>query len=196
MLKVLLITAVLAFTAFGADFEYSTAGAMGTVPTTGGSSSGWGEWFVTAILNNSGHDLLLTQISIPCCGPASGDYGWVVWTDVGGLNAPSGPASSADFYGPYTPVDPNPETFPPITYVHIDVSASSVVIPSGNYFAVGYDVTGNGGQINFNGVNTWSWYENAWDSDQGWGRTGIIDVYANFDTALARDTWASIKNSF
>lgn len=196
MKRLILVTMVLAFAAFGADFEYSTAGAMGTVPTLGGSSTGWGEWFVTAILNNSGHDLVLTQISIPCCGPTTGDYGWVVWTDVGGLNAPSGDATTADFYGQFSPVDTSPSTLPPVTYTDIDVSAANVIIPAGNYFCVGYDVTGNGGQVSFNGVDTWSWYENVWDSDQSWGRTDIIDVYANFDTALQRDTWASIKNSF
>ncbi len=196
MLKTLLVVLVFVFAAFGADFEYSTAGTMGTVPDLGGSSTGWGEWFITSILNDSGHDLLLTQISIPCCGPATGDYGWIVWTDVGGLTPPAGDATTADYHGPFTPVDPSSSTLPPVTYTDIDISAAGVVIPSGNYFCVGYDVTGNGGQIAFNGVDTWSWYSGMWDSDQGWGRTDIIDVYANFDTALTRDTWASIKNSF
>jgi hypothetical protein len=35
-----------------------------------------------------------------------------------------------------------------------------------------------------------------WDGDQAWGRTDIIDVYADYITALERNTWASIKNSF
>lgn len=196
MNKLLVILAVLALSVSAADFEYSTTGTMGTVPTTGGSYDGWGEWFITAIENNSGNDLLLTQISIPCCGPTTGDYGWVVWSDVGGLNAPAGDAATADYYGAFSPVDPSPDTFPPTTYTDIDVSAAGAVIPAGNFFCVGYDNTGNGGQIDFNGVDTWAWYEGAWDGDQAWSRTAVIDVYADYVNALQRNSWASIKTSF
>ncbi len=195
-MKLLVILALVASLAFAADFEYSTTGSMGTAPTQGGASGAWGDWFVTSILNDSGHDIVLTQLSIPCCGPATGDYGWIVWTDVGGLVPPEGPASTADFYGAFTPVDPSPYTNPPTTYTDIDVSAASVLIPSGNYFCVGYDVTSIGGYILFNGVDTWSWFDGKWDSDQSWGYTAVIDVYADYVASLERNSWGSIKTSF
>ena len=113
-------------------------------------------------------------------GPATGAYGWLVWTNVGGLNAPAGDATTADYYGSFTPVDPNPKTFPPTTYTYIDISAQNIVIPAGNYFCIGYDVTGNGGQTSFNGVDTWAWYGSVWDPDQGWSRTAILQVTADY----------------
>lgn len=187
---------VISVVAGAADFEYNSGGAMGTVPTMGGSSTGWGEWFALPILNDSGHDLILTELGFPCCGPPTGADGWLVWTDVGGLNPPAGEASTADFSGTFTPVDPDPSTYPPVTYTYIDVSAENVLIASGAYFCIGYDVTGIGGHVAFNGVDTWSWYEDAWDSDQNWSRTAILEVSANYDTALERNTWGSIKSTF
>ena len=196
MKLVLVLLTVAAFSVFAADFEYNTGGAMGTVPTLGGSFDGWGEWFVTSVLNDTGHDLVLTELGFPCGGPATGDYGWVVWTDVGGLVAPSGEASTADYYGAFTPTSDDPSTIPPTVYSYIDVSAENIVIANGAYFCFGYDNTGVGGQIDTNGVDTWSWYENAWDSDAAWGRTDIMEVSANYDTALSRNSWGSIKTSF
>ncbi len=187
---------VLAVMAGAADFEYNSGGAMGTVPTTGGSSTGWGEWFVVPILNDSGNDIVLTDLGFPCCGPATSDDGWLVWTDVGALNPPAGEASTADYSGAFTPVDPAPDTFPPITYTYVDISAENIVIPDGVYFCIGYDVTGNGGQVDFNGVDTWSWYDNVWDSDQAWGRTDVLEVSADFFQALEQNSWGSIKATF
>ena len=196
MKLVIVLLTVVAFSVFAADFEYNTGGAMGTVPTLGGSFDGWGEWFITSVLNDTGHDLVLTELGFPCGGPATGDYGWVVWTDVGGLVAPTGEASSADYYGAFTPTSPDPSTIPPTTYSYIDVSAEDIVIADGAYFCFGYDNTGIGGQVDDNGVLTWSWYEGAWDSDNAWGRTDIMEVSANYDTALSRNSWGSIKTSF
>ncbi len=196
-MKVLVVALLsVALLASAADFEYNSGGAMGTVPTTGGSSSGWGEWFVVSILNDSGQDILLMELGFPCCGPPTGADGWLVWTDVGGLNPPAGDASTADYSGAFTPLDPAPDTFPPITYTYIDVSAEDIVIANGAYFCIGYDVTGNGGQVDFNGVDTWSWYGGVWDSDQAWSRTDILEVSADYDTALERNTWGSIKATF
>ena len=169
---------VMAFSAailVGEDFEYSTGGAMGTPATTGGSNDGWGEWFITSVENNTGLDLILTQLAFPCCGDASDSYGWIIWTDVGSLVAPAGDVNTCDYYGVYTPADPD-STFPPDTYTYVDVSSSSIIIPAGNFFCFGYDNTQIGGQVDFNGVDTWSWYENAWDPDQGWSRTALIEV--------------------
>ena len=198
MKKFILLAVALVFTsaAFAEDFEYNTGGALGTVPTTGGSSTGWGEWFITSVLNDTGQDLKLMEFGFPCCGPATGPYGWIVWIDVGGLAPPAGEASTADYYGTFTPVDPGPGTFPPTVYTYVDVSAFDVIIPAGNYFCFGYDNTDTGGQIVFNGVDTWAWYEGLWDPDQAWGRTAILEVLADYYTALDRTTWGSIKSTF
>ncbi len=198
MKKIILLTVALVFAsaAFAEDFEYNSGGSIDIVPTTGGSNDGWGEWFITSVLNDTGYDLMLTEFGFPCCGPATGPYGWVVWTDVGGLVAPSGPASSADYYGEFTPDDPDPGTFPPTDYTYIDVSASSVIIPDGNYFCFGYDNTGTGGQVSYNGVETWAWYGGVWDPDPAWSRTAVLQVMGDFEGALDQTTWGSIKNAF
>ena len=177
------------------DFEYSTGGSMGTPATTGGSNTGWGEWFITSVLNDAGQDITLTQIAFPCCGDASGLYGWVVWTDVGGLVAPAGDVSTCDYYGSYVPADPD-STFPPDTYTYVDLSSENIIIADGDYFCFGYDNTQIGGQIGANGNETWSWYNNMWDPDSGWGRTALLEVYANYTIALEHDTWGAIKSSF
>ncbi len=177
------------------DFEYNTGGSMGTMPTAGGSNTGWGEWFITTVENDTGYDLALTQFGFPCCGDATDTLGWIVWTDVGGMVAPSGGPSSCDYNGAFVPADPD-STFPPDTYTYVDVSAENIVIPDGNFFCFGYDVTKIGGHIDYNGVETWAWYENAWDPDQGWGRTAVMEIYANYASALEGRTWGDIKSSF
>ena len=198
MKKIILLTVALVFAsaAFAEDFEYNSGGSIDIVPTTGGSNDGWGEWFITSVLNDTGYDLMLTEFGFPCCGPATGAYGWVVWTDVGGLVAPSGQASTADYYGEFTPDDPDPGTFPPTDYTYIDVSASSVISPDGNYFCFGYDNTGTGGQVSYNGVETWAWYGGVWDPDPAWSRTAVLQVMGDFEGALDQTTWGSIKNAF
>ncbi|RLI52764.1 MAG: hypothetical protein DRP09_17245, partial [Candidatus Thorarchaeota archaeon] len=144
------------------DFEYNTGGYIDFVPTTGGSASGWGEWFITSVQNDTGQDLSLVEFGFPCCGPPTGFYGWVVWTNVGGPVPPPGPAETAEYYGTFTPVDPGPGTFPPTVYTYIDVSGEGIVIQAGDWFCFGYDNTDTGGQTDFNGVDTWAWYSGVW----------------------------------
>jgi hypothetical protein len=116
---------------------------------------------------------------------------------MGGYVSPGGNAYSAEYYGSFTPVDSNPTTFPPTTYTYIDVSTESIVIADGTYFCFGYDNTGNGGQTTFNGVMTWAWYGGWWDPDEGWGRTAILQVKANyFGTPVEESTWGAIKSFF
>jgi len=177
-----------------ADFEYNTGGVIDFVPDTGGSSDGWGEWFIVTVHNDTGMNLHLKEFGFPCCGPPTGDYGWVLWTDVGGMNPPAGNAMTAEHHGAFTPVDPSPDTFPPTVYTYIDVSGRALVVPADAYFCFGFDNTGNGGQTAFNGVDTYAWYENTWDPDQGWGRTAILQVKADYImTPVAESTWGAVK---
>jgi hypothetical protein len=182
------------------DFEYSTCGTIDCIATTGGSGTGWGEWFIVTIQNSTGNDLWLKEFGFPCCGPATGACGWVVWTNTGGDHAPfTGDGCTAEFMGAFTPVDPNPSTFPPTTYTYLDVSAEGICIPAGNWWTFGYDVTGNGGQVSYNGVNTYAWYGGVWDPDAGWGRTAILQVKADFGCGVTPATetlWGAIKSLY
>ncbi len=155
-----------------ADFEWSSGGAMNTVPTLGGSSAGWGSHFIVRTTNTLPVPIVLTELGFPCGGPAAT---WMVWL---GTTIPSG-FGSPDFSGPFTPVDPDPTTFPPTTYTYVDVSAANIEIPAGSDFWFGYENPGIGGQVSFNGVVTYSWYEGAWDADDAWGRTAVMQVSAD-----------------
>jgi len=178
-----------------ADWEYNTGGVIDYPPTTGGSATGWGEWFIGTVLNDSGQDLMLTEFGFPCSGPPTGPYGWILWYDMGGYVPPAGPAASADAYGAFTPVDPNPDTFPPVVYTYIDVSGDNLAIGAGTYFCFGYDNTGTGGQTEFNGVQTWAWYTGVWDPDINYGRTAILQVKGDYGspTPTNSTTWGAVK---
>lgn len=173
--------------------RFSTAGWNAT-PTHGGSHHGWGEWFVTTFHNDTGYDVTLTEIGMPCCGAPSGDYGWLVWASVGGMNRPSSGPTGADWYGPYTPADSSYDTNPPTTYTYVDISAENVVIQAGSYFAVGYDVTGMGGHVSFNGHASWAWYGGGWSYDGTFNRTAVIQVEGFYDeSGIVNVTWGSLK---
>ncbi len=169
------------------DWVYNTGGVEGFVPTVQGSASGWGEWFITTVMNDTGEDLYLSELGFPCSGPATEPFGWLVWVGINGMNAPAGNAYTADFYGEFAPVEPNPEV-DPLVYTFIDISEEFIVVPNGAYFSFGYDNTGLGGQTDFNGVDTWAWYGEAWDPDVNWGRTAILQVKGNFEGPVATES--------
>jgi hypothetical protein len=175
-----------------ADFEYNTGGAIDFVPDLGGSATGWAEWSITFVDNTSDCDLVLSELSWPCSGPASGAYGWIVWPNQGAL---PGPASTATYYGPYTPVDPNPATFPPTTYSYIDVSASNVPFALGSTLCFGFDNTGMQGMTAYNGVVTYGWYGGIWDDDSPYGRTVIMQLKANCAGTVPTEnaSWGQVK---
>ncbi|MCX7021599.1 MAG: Ig-like domain-containing protein [bacterium] len=176
MHKIAIFLAVLGVACLAAEYQFST-GIWDQAPTRGGSAGSWGEWFATSFLNDVGEDVNIIELGMPCCGPTSGTYGWVVWYDVGGLVAPSGPASTADSYGPYTPTDSG-STYPPTTYTYVDLSGEELTVEDGTYFAIGYDVTGRGGQVAYTGHLTWAWYSGQWDPDYDWGITALIQCRA------------------
>jgi len=198
MKYLILVALILTAGAFAEDYEYNTGGSMEFVSDMQGSSTGWGEWFAVTLLNDTGHDLVITEFGFPCCGDATDTLGWIVYTNVGGANPPAGDPSTCDFNGPFTPVEPAGGD--PSVYTYVDVTADNVLIPSGNYWCFGYDNTDLGGQTAFNGVETWSWYDTGsgfvWDTDSSWGRTGILQVKANYAAALESATWGSIKSTF
>jgi hypothetical protein len=181
-----------AASAVRADFEYNTGGAIDFVPEMGGSSTGWAEWAIAFVTNNSGSDLSLMELGWPCSGPTSGPYGWLVWTN---QPSPPGPADSAEYFGPFTPADPDPASLPPTTYTYIDVSAFGIPWPDGTTICIGYDNTGMEGMTAYNGVETYGWYGGIWDADSAYGRTAILQVKANISggTPTWQSTWGKVK---
>lgn len=181
-----------ASSAVRADFEYNTGGPIDCVPTAGGSATGWSEWSIAFIANPGTCDLTLVELSLPCSGPISGPYGWVVWTNQATL---PGPASSATNFGVYTPVDPNPATFPPLTYTYVDVSADNIAFLMTTTLCFGFDITGMHGHIPYNGVETYGWYGGAWDADGPYGRTGILQIKADCGGIVPTEaaSWGQVK---
>ena len=155
-----------------ADFEWSSGGAMNTVPTLGGSATGWASHFIVMATNTLGTNIRLTELGFPCGGPATI---WFVW--LGTAQPPN--YSTPDFTGAFTPVDTDPTTFPPTTYTYVDISASNIEIAAGASFWFGFQNPGMAGQIDYNSVDTYGWYGGVWDPDGPWGRTTVMQVAGN-----------------
>jgi len=189
----LLILAFSVLTVMGADLAFNTGGELGFVPDLFGSSSGWGQWFVTTVYNDTGNDLQLTEFGFPCCGPATGAYGWVVWTDIGSISAPVEGPTSCNYYGDFTPVEP--EGGDPSVYTYLDISAESIIIPDGAYFCFGYQNTQYGGQTTKNGIETWAWDDGDWYSDSQYNRTAVLQVKGIDSGSLSASTWGAIKSA-
>lgn len=182
-----------------ADFEYNTGGTLDMAATTGGSALGWGEWFIVTLQNTTGQDLVLTELGFPCGGTvATDDHGWVVWTDLGSLTSPAGDAFSADYHGGYTPASSDDVTNPPTSYTYVDLTAANVMVADGSYYCVGYKNPGIGGQIDYNGVDTYAWYSSVWDPDVNYGRTALIQVKADYATGTPTEetSWSAIKSLY
>lgn len=152
-----------------AAWEWSSGGVMDFVPTTGGSFDGWGSHFLATTVNGTGQDMQLTELGIPCAGTIAAE--WMVW-----IGTMPSDYSSPDFSGSFMATDPDPLTFPPTVYTYVDVTSANVLVPSGEAVWIAYVNPGVGGQTDFNGVDTWSWYLGAWDGDQAWGRTAIMQL--------------------
>jgi len=191
MRSILLLIAVLPFTATGADFEYNTGGYLGFQADLFGSSYGWGQWFITTVQNPFSQPLQIVELGFPCCGTTTSTYGWVVWDDMGLIAAPSGAPQTCDYHGAFTPLE-GPAGNPSV-YTYVDVTSAMVIIPPGAFFCFGYQNTGDGGQTPYNGVSTWSWDESMWIGDAQYYRTAVLQVKAEISDALQGSTWAQIK---
>jgi len=195
-MKCILCLSLLVFSALpvsGTDLAYNTGGALGFTPDLFGSSTGWGQWFVTTVYNDTGNDLHLTEFGFPCCGYATGTYGWVVWTDVGSISAPIDGPTSCNYYGAFTPTEP--EGGDPTVYTYLDVTSEYILIPDGAYFCFGYQNTQYGGQTTSNGTETWAWDAGVCYSDSQYNRTAILQVEGIEAGALSTTTWGGIKNA-
>jgi hypothetical protein len=186
-----LLIAAASVTAAGSDFEYNSGGYLGYQADLFGSSTGWGQWFVTTVQNPFTEPIQIVEFGFPCCGPATGEFGWVVWV-VGGVTPPPGSPTTADFHGAFTPGQGS--SGDPSVYTYVDVSYCSVIIPAGAWFCFGFQNTAYGGQTPYNGVATWSWDEATWIGDAQYYRTAVLQVKADIADALPGSTWAAIKS--
>ncbi len=179
--------------AIAADFEWNTQGVMDTPAYMFGTSVNWGEYHITILENNTGSDLLITELGFSCSGP--GPTNWVVWTDVADF-APPGDPDSAEYQGTFTPLDPNPYHTPAV-YTDVNVTSESILFESGTLLCFGYENPGSGGFSELAGpVETWSLYNNIWYGDTQHMTTNCSQILAVYSSSLARMTFGEIKASF
>jgi hypothetical protein len=178
-LPLLLVLLSLTCTALASDVEYSTAGAMDTPATLGGDRDGWGTEFVTRWDNDTGQDVVLEEFGWPCGGWWA--QFWYVWiTDT----IPDDPYT-LEYYGTFVSESDDDTEWPPSTYTYVDVSEEGIVVPAGASMYFGYSNPGMAGQVAFNGVETFSWFEDAWDLDGDFGRTTILQFRGSFAVTAA-----------
>ncbi|PID80804.1 hypothetical protein CSA17_02135 [bacterium DOLJORAL78_65_58] len=174
LLSLLLFCWLVPAVALASDVEYSTAGAMDTPATDGGDWENWGTDFVTRWDNDTGHDVRLDEFAWPCGGVWA--QFWFVWIRD---TLPEGPFNF-DYYGSFLPASQNGYQYPPSSYTYIDVSDEGVIVPAGATMMFGYSNPGMAGQIQDNGVTTWSYYNDQWDDDSAFGRTTIMQFKGSF----------------
>jgi len=172
---------LLATATFAADVEYSTTGAMDTPATMGGDRDGWGTEFITRWDNTTGSDVIVEEFGWPCGGWWA--QFWYVWiTDT----LPVDPYT-LEHYGTFVAASEDDTEWPPRTYTYVDVSEEGLVVPAGASMYFGYGNPGMGGQIGFNGVETWSWLDDQWDMDGDYNRTAVMQFKGSFDALAAVD---------
>lgn len=179
-----------------AVLEFNTGGAIGTLPTSGGSPTAWASAEVGQATNTSGQDLCVVELGFPCSGTTTSAYGWVVWTNQTPGVAP-GPMTSAPHHGQFTPVDP--VGLPPVTYTYIPLADLGVINwPAGTTVTFGLENTGYIGLIAYTGNLTWGWYLGAWDPDANYGYTCVMQIKGDpcGGTPVDETTWGRVKNLF
>jgi hypothetical protein len=174
----LLLLALVLFASIApaADVEYSTTGTMDTPATHAGDRDFWGSEFITRWENTTGEDVHIEEFGWPCGGWWS--QFWYVWiSDILPVNP-----YTLEFYGSFVATIEDGTQYPPSQYTYVDVSDEDIVIPAGAVMVFGYGNPGMGGQIPFNGVETWSWLDDQWDRDGDFNRTAILQFKGSFTT--------------
>jgi len=174
LLSLLICMLILSAAALASDVEYSTTGAMDTPATQGGDLDGWGTDFLTRWVNNTGHDVRLDEFAWPCGGWWA--QFWFVWISD---TLPEGPWNF-EHYGSFVPALEDETQYPPSIYTYIDVSDEGIIVPAGASMMFGYSSPGMAGQIDHNGVTTWSYLNDQWDNDGDFNRTTIMQFKGTF----------------
>ena len=180
-LLLLLAIGLLGAPTLAADVEYSTTGAMDTPAALGGDRDGWGTEFITRWDNATGHDVIIEEFGWPCGGWWS--QFWYVWISD---TLPPDPYT-LEYYGSFVAASEDDTEWPPSVYTYVDVSGEGLVVPAGASMYFGYGNPGMGGQIGFNGVQTYSWLDEAWDMDGDFGRTAVMQFKGSFGTVAVQD---------
>ena len=181
LLLPLIAIILLTSSSLAADVEYSTTGAMDTPATLGGDRDGWGTEFITRWDNLTGTDVIIDEFGWPCGGWWS--QFWYVWiTDT----LPDDPYT-LEYYGSFVATSEDDTEWPPSLYTYVDMSNEGIVVPAGASMYFGYGNPGMGGQISFNGVETYSWLDDAWDMDGDFGRTAVMQFKGTFSNVSAVD---------
>jgi hypothetical protein len=164
---------------FAADVEYSTTGALDTPATLGGDRDGWGTEFITRWDNLTGNDVMIEEFGWPCGGWWS--QFWYVWI----TDTPPADPYTLEYFGSFVATSEDDTEWPPSIYTYVGVSDEGIVIPAGASMYFGYGNPGMGGQISFNGVETFSWLDDAWDMDGDFGRTAVMQFKGSFSNLSA-----------
>jgi hypothetical protein len=178
--------------AFAEDFEMNSTTVMDAPSTGFGTPTGWGTHHVFTVENDSGNDLAVTELGFSCGGPSSE---WYFWLDVGGWDPPAGDWTTADYTDSFTPTDPDPEAVPD-EYSYIDVTGESIVVADGAFLCFGYMNPGSGGINDYAGYDTWTWWSGGWDPDAGYDSVMVMQIKANFSSAIKSASIGEIKASF
>jgi len=173
------------------DVEYSTTGTMDTPATLGGDREGWGTDFITRWTNDTGNDVAITEFGWPCGGFWS--QFWYVWISD---TMPADPYT-LEFFGSFVATSEDDLEWPPSQYTYIDMTDEGIIIPEGATMYFGYGNPGMGGQIAFNGVETYSWLEDVWDMDGDFGRTAVMQFRGEFASVpVEGQTLTGVKGLF
>jgi len=148
--------------------EYNTAGALDTPATAAGDRDGWGTEFVTRWDNTTGEDITIVEFGWPCAGWWANF--WYVWITT---QLPADPYT-LEYYGSFVAAIEDDTAYPPGLYTYIDMTAEEIIIPAGASMFFGYGNPGLAGQVYGTNAETFSWYEDAWETDNSYNRTTIL----------------------
>ncbi len=182
------------------DVMYNTGGAMNTPATTNGSASGWAYYTLHIWTNNTGEPQTLVELGFPTneysSDPIVMPVEWNVDLNQTSIYNVTNPYTWAwDGVGTFYPAGVI-DTSPPTVYSIIDISGEGLVLPAGQSMAWGYENAGLCGQISYNGVETIGWYVSYWDSDVGYGRTGLQQFKSLGFTATEEATLSQVKSLY
>lgn len=168
--------------------EYNTAGEIDAPATNGGDYEGWGTHFLARWENNTETNISVIELGFPCGGFWSAF--WYVWISE---ELPGAPGSQ-DYRGSFVAVSEDDTEYPPSQYTYIDVSDQEIIIPVGATMYFGYGNPGMGGQVLYSGVETWSWYDQSWDSDSTYNRTAVLQFKGEAETVGSEsETLSGVK---
>ena len=177
-------------------FEFNTGGAWDFPPTTNGSASGWSYYIIPVFTNETGGDLMLSELGFPTneytADPIPVPVEWNIYFGSNYMDITDPYTFAWTYMGTFMPLGAI-DTSPPDTYTPVDVTGEGIVLPDGATMVWGYENAGLCGQTDFNGVVTIGWYVSYWDPDDTYGRTGLMQFGAGAGTAAMDASMGAVK---